>query len=101
MSALTEKVAQEHGVAWLGGSGAHERIGCECGVRTEQTDAAPMLASHVQHVAEVTEAAVRSAVAAEIRAEADTFMRVTLATYGDLPVKAYLDAVRIAEGKQP
>lgn len=106
MSALTEKVAREHGVAWLGGSGAHERIGCECGVRTEQTDAAPMLASHVQHVAEVTEAAVRAAVAADIRdkmytaAEVETVRSIGGGVAIDAFNSSLFLAARIAEGKQ-
>ena len=94
MSALTERIGHDHRVISMESTDTRSPdILCVCGTEglTWSTYAA--------HVAEVTEAAVRAAVAAEIRAEADTFMRVTLATYGDPPVKAYLDAARIAEGK--
>lgn len=62
MSELTEKIAREHGVNWIRGSGRKEVIGCACGVRNEQTDDEGMMSSHVRHVAEVTEAAVQAEV---------------------------------------
>jgi len=91
MSALTEKVAREHPPLTVG---RPPDIGIGCRHCSHA-------ASYAEHVAEVTEEAIRANVAAEIREQADTFMRVTLATYDDLAVKAYLDAYRIAEGKQP
>jgi len=94
VSALTEKVAREH-LHW---SGLGE---CRCGAPIPEVGCGDNRDLYAEHVAEVAEAETRAAVAAEIRAEADTFMRVTLATYEDLPVRAYLKAARIAEGKQP
>lgn len=98
MRALTEKVAREHrpyrdpvapGRLWL----------CGC----DQGETSRDIVAHVWHVAEVTEAATRAAVAAEIReqrfidADPDWNRSSDEAAFDD----ALAFASRIAEGKQP
>ncbi len=90
MSALTEKVAQEHAIwaSWRG------YVLCACDEEFGH------LRYHAEHVAEVTEAAVRAAVAADI----DTYIEGITEPWSDR-MSHYLggmyDASRIAEGKQP
>ena len=91
MSALTEKVAREHGLtSYDDESGVWV---CNCGLSI------PADLEHMEHVAAVTEAETRAAVAAEIRVEMRRHDRaqVGFSAVGD----AYADAARIAEGKQP
>lgn len=59
MSALTERIAREHAVAWIEGGGTAEVFACLCGHRSTNTDSDdPFSAVHNLHVAEVLEAEV-------------------------------------------
>ena len=95
MSELSERVAVQHGVAWIGGSGASEVFGCACGHRSTNDDEDdPFSAAHNRHVAEVTEAAVRETIAAELRAASED-----IETYGDEERSGLRWAARIARGE--
>lgn len=62
MSELSERVAREHRVdyiTWVGDAEI-EMVVCTCGARTEEP--------HRKHLADVTEAAVRETIAADIEA---------------------------------
>ena len=62
MSELSVKVAREHRfgyLTWVGDAEVEMEV-CTCGTRTEGT--------HGEHLAEVTEAAVRETIAADIEA---------------------------------
>ncbi len=86
MSALAEKVAREHG--------SYTGVGCRCGYYPGADE--PLNAARTRHLIEVTEAATRAAVAADIRAEQNE------GDYGTKLAHEVFDiAARIAEGKQP
>ena len=89
MSALTEKVAQEHQLVHI----VLAVIICACGEKPAT------YRDYTDHLVAVTEASVRAAVAADIRVEMRRHDRaqVGFSAVGD----AYADAARIAEGKQP
>lgn len=98
MSALTERVANEHRYSPAYG-------GCACGLSYEG-DASTYCGEwhlHAEHVAEVTEAAVRANVAAEIqrRLNAADLIRLADAYSGYYQgVRAgYQDALEVAEGR--
>lgn len=86
MSALTERIAREHR-SWSG-------ISCDCGYTPGLHES--LNAARTRHLIEVTEAAVRAAVVADIRAEQFS------GRYGTKLAHEVFDiAARIAEGKQP
>ena len=96
MSALTEKVAREHRSP-LG-------LTCACGHRPGRRES--MIDDRTRHLIEVTEAAVRAAVAADIRdkmytaAEVETVRSIGGGVAIDAFNSSLFLAARIAEGKQ-
>ena len=102
MSALTEQIGREHR-SWAGG----EECSCgekmpmrECGRQSERSP-------HAEHIAAVTEAAVRAAVAADIEDLEHTSQQVRegvrrghTVDYYEGYEQAIVHAARIAEGKQ-
>ena len=105
MSALTEKVAREHASQGLVEPGT---LGCVCGHRSAvspQARGRDLGYVHLQHVAEIAEAAVRAQVAAEI--ERAAVMETCSCPDCDCGgtnfdrIGALYDAAQIAEGVQP
>ena len=90
MSALTDRIAAEHG-GWFNLDGVWR---CNCGEPLPSSANADMWMR--AHIATVTEAAVREQVARKIRAQRDRFRWLS-----DLEKVAYDTAARIADGVTP
>lgn len=90
MSALTDRIATEHG-GWFNLDGVWR---CNCGEPLPSSANADMWMR--AHITTVTEAAVRERVARDIRAQRDRFRWLS-----DLERVAYDTAARIADGVTP
>lgn len=69
MSALTDRVAAEHTLAWGGAKGHPYRWACTCGF-IPYANAPRLTVEHLAHIAAVTEVAVIDAVVARLEAYA-------------------------------
>ena len=91
MSELSERVAREHRfgyLTWVGDAEVEMEV-CTCHARTEGT--------HGEHLAEVTEAAVRETIAADI--EAASARRDRDNEFAIIWASAYSISARIARGE--